>query len=282
MKSKLILVEGLPGSGKSTTAQLVFDILKEFNVEAKLFTEGDLDHPADYEGVACYSESEFRDVLATCPLHLKAIREDRVIKQGEYYLLPYRKIENELDFQIPSEVASSFHQHDIYELPLQLSNELITARWRQFAEQARSNEIVYIFECCFIQNPVTLGMIKYDASKDKVIEQVTRLAEIIAPLNPLLIYVEQTDLDYSFRKAVDERSAQWSNGFIHYYTTQGYGKARGYTGLAGTLQILQARSAWENDLLDQLQINIERVNNSSYDLTEYKAELVHLLKNFSL
>lgn len=52
MDSKLILIEGLPGSGKSTTARLVHEILMQKGIESELFCEGDLDHPADYESVA--------------------------------------------------------------------------------------------------------------------------------------------------------------------------------------------------------------------------------------
>ncbi|WP_235218458.1 hypothetical protein [Paenibacillus sp. FSL R7-269] len=53
---KLVLVEGLPGYGKSTTAQLVYEILTEMNVSAQLVLEGNLDHPADYDGVACLTK----------------------------------------------------------------------------------------------------------------------------------------------------------------------------------------------------------------------------------
>ena len=53
MTTKLILVEGLPGSGKTTTAVFVADWLKEHGMETAVFLEGSLDHPADFESVAC-------------------------------------------------------------------------------------------------------------------------------------------------------------------------------------------------------------------------------------
>lgn len=34
MGTKLIIVEGLPGSGKSTTAQMIYDILKDQGIKA--------------------------------------------------------------------------------------------------------------------------------------------------------------------------------------------------------------------------------------------------------
>lgn len=63
MKTKLIMVEGLPGFGKSTTSRMIYDILTERNIEARLVLEGDVDHPADYEGTACVTEEEFGQLL---------------------------------------------------------------------------------------------------------------------------------------------------------------------------------------------------------------------------
>ncbi len=63
LNTKLIIVEGLPGFGKSTTANLLYDILIEKNIDVELFLEGNLDHPADYEGVSCFNKSEFKSML---------------------------------------------------------------------------------------------------------------------------------------------------------------------------------------------------------------------------
>lgn len=78
METKLILVEGLPGSGKSTTAGMIYKILKKQKVTAELFMEGNLDHPADYEGVAYFTENEFEDLLAESG-SLRKVFQDRVI-----------------------------------------------------------------------------------------------------------------------------------------------------------------------------------------------------------
>lgn len=59
MQPKLILIEGLPGFGKSTAAQLVYEILTEAGNNAQLFLEGNLDHPADYDGAACLTKAEY-------------------------------------------------------------------------------------------------------------------------------------------------------------------------------------------------------------------------------
>lgn len=59
MATKLIIIEGLPGSGKSTAAQIVYDILKHKGINAELYSEGNYNHPADFDGVAYFNSEDF-------------------------------------------------------------------------------------------------------------------------------------------------------------------------------------------------------------------------------
>ncbi|MEM5660697.1 hypothetical protein AAHB62_08245 [Bacillus cereus] len=52
-------------------------------------------------------------------------------------------------------------------MPFDKNVELIADKWNDFAEIALEDNKVYIFECCFIQNPLTIGMIKYGEQKKK-------------------------------------------------------------------------------------------------------------------
>ena len=48
MKTNLIIVEGLPGSGKSTTARMIADELEKKGKQVVCVDEGVKEHPADY------------------------------------------------------------------------------------------------------------------------------------------------------------------------------------------------------------------------------------------
>lgn len=277
MKSKLILVEGLPGSGKSTTARLIYDTLIKNGVNAELYMEGNLDHPADYEGVAYFTEEEFKDLLKESGSLDKVFQERVIVKRGRH-LLPYMKIKNELGSSFPDELFAAISKNDVYELPLEENIAIISESWEEFAKQAAEEDKVYIFECCFIQNPVTVGMVKYGASDEVSIEYVKKLGEAVKSLNPLLIYVKQEDLEKSFRKAVTERPDDWFNGFVHYYTSQGYGLLNGLGGLDGTIDVLKARQELEYCILDHLPMNAYILNNSQFDLDKHRGNLGKVLK----
>ena len=61
--SRLILVEGIPGSGKTSTATFIQKWLDEHGFANRLYLEGDLDHPADYELVAYFPRAEYQQFL---------------------------------------------------------------------------------------------------------------------------------------------------------------------------------------------------------------------------
>ncbi|MDF2035745.1 hypothetical protein P2R12_01950 [Cytobacillus oceanisediminis] len=274
MDSKLILIEGLPGSGKSTTARLVHEVLMQKGIESELFCEGDLDHPADYESVAFFENDEWHRLLG----EYSSFRDQIIEKsyQGNNgYLLPYKK----LGPDIPDTFYEKVFKNDIYELPLDQNMKLIIKNWERFSNRAASGKKVHIFECCFIQNPVTVGMIKYGAPPIKVRNYVLALENSVKKLNPILIYISQDNLDFSFKKALKERPQSWSEGFINYYTNQGYGKKNHLSGAEGTLKVLKARRQAEEEILKELSIRKAVINNSAYDEHSHKAALENLLIN---
>lgn len=280
MKTKLFLIEGLPGFGKTTTAGLIEEILKEEEVPAALFLEGNLDHPADYDMVAYFKQKEdWERMIMKYPQYERAMKEHVFKKNKGYFLAAGKMIQKNRD-DYSNDFLQEIYKHDIYELPLDLNQKLVAERWRTFASRAIRQNQTYIFECCFIQNPVTAGMIKHDAPVDRVTDYVLTLEKEVKDLNPVLIYVEQDDLESSFTKVLEERQKKWSDFFIQYYTGQGYGLKHGYEGVEGTIEVLKARKALEDRLYEQLTIEKVKVNNSNYDRNSHKTYLKETIQHY--
>lgn len=276
MNPQLIMIEGLPGSGKSTVAQLVYEILADKGANVHLFQEGNLEHPADYDGVAFYRQDEFHQLLSVHQEYREMLM-NRAMKHGNDYLIPYRKMKNELGTDIPDDLIEEIFTKDIYELPFEQNVKLITEKWNGFKENHIHSNTIYIFECCFIQNPLTIGTVKYNIQKEKVIDYVLRLEDIVKPLHPLFIYIDQQDVQSTFEKAVKERPKEWSEGFIEYYTNQGFGKMNGYNGIDGTVQVLQERKRIELEIFDLLKISKRKIDNSHYDIEKCKEKIKEIL-----
>jgi len=274
-QTKLFLIEGLPGSGKSTTAGLVFDHLTRLGLNARVYIEGNLDHPADYDGWSYFSAGQFNLLLAEYKAFEKVLRH-AAEKRLDGFLLERRKLKN---FLLPEELHDLLFSHDIYELPFNIHTSLLTERWQRFAGQSAKEETVYVFDCCFIQNPVTIGMVKWGVGDKEIAAYIKMLEAIIEPLNPVLIYVDQENIRDSFGKAVKERPADWSQGFMDYYTRQGYGLKQKAGGLEGTLTVLEARRKLEAGILSELTINSHTVDNSRFEMEGFSRKIEKIINS---
>jgi hypothetical protein len=277
LKSKLLLIEGLPGSGKTTTAKISKEVLDELGIKNKLFLEGNLDHPADYEGVAFFNKFEYfrlKEAFNECNDLIENISK----KREAGYFISYVKHKRELEDDFPDELFNYISKKDIYELSLEKNKELIYNNWKRFTKRASEEETVYIFECCFIQNPITITMIRDNASKENAFNYINNLLEAVKSLNPILLYIKQDDLIESFKKVVEERPKKWFNSFIDYYTGQGYGLKENLNGLKGTIEVLKYRQEIEDEIFTNLNMEKYLLNNSNYNKNQTKLKIKSILK----
>lgn len=280
MATKLIIVEGLPGSGKSTTTKQVFDILKSKGIDCELYLEGNFNHPADFDGVAYFNSEEF-NILEKNHSESNEILNKIKLKYLNGYLIPYRKAVEEQNIKFENDLFNDITKKDIYELPIEPHVELILSRWKDFVTNYMKRDKVVIFECCFIQNPVTVSMIKNNCQKDITKSYINNLANIIMPLEPMLIYVQQDSIQESFMKAISERPKEWIEGFTDYYTNQGYGLHNNLKGIEGVLEVLKVRNDFEKEIYDSLNLTKYKIDNSAFNHEVLKERINSIIeKNY--
>lgn len=278
MATKLIIVEGLPGAGKSTTAQKVYDILKDKGIPSELYFEGNYNHPADFDGVAYFNSEDFNILKRNHSTSIDVLNKIK-IKYNNGYIIPYRKAIEEQQISFEHELFNDITKNDIYELPIDIHKELILNRWNDFVNNYITKDKVVIFECCFIQNPITVSMIKNNSPKEITMSYINSLAEIIMPLEPVLLYVVQDSIEESFNRAIRERPKEWIDGFTYYYTNQGYGLYNNLKGLDGVMEILKERSRLEREIYDSLKLIKYKINNSAFNLDLLKERIKFIIES---
>jgi len=274
MSTKIYLIEGLPGSGKTTTAEALTHLLQEQQINTCIHIEGDLNHPADYESVAYLTMDEWTDFQSKYA-SLDVLRFAEVF--NDYVLISYRQWQSKQD--VPEAALAFLQARDIYELPFELYQSLIFKKWEVFVARALKTDTTYVFECCFLQNPLTMGLIKYDLPEATLRAYIERLAMIIAPLQPVLVYVDQPDVEQSFRKALKERPTEWADGFVSYYTEQAYGVNHSLSGVEGTIAVLRERKVLEHQLFELLPFRVEVFENEDFSVEARQAWLKQLIQS---
>ena len=279
MQTRLILIEGLPSSGKSTTAEMVKTILDEQNIENELYLEGNLDHPADYDRVAYFNEKEYEELIENNSEQLEFIKKITDQKESGYFISYYKRLK-EYEDEFPEELFKEIAANDIYELPLDLNKKLILNNWKRFTKKAEQEDKVYIFECVFVQNPVTVSVIRDNADFGYALNYVEDVLALVKELNPVLIYLKQDNIEKSFKKVIDERPEWWLDFFIDYYTNREFGQAQDLKDLEGTLKGLKEIGQIQSNLIESLEIEKHIINNSEFNREKTKKELEDILKDY--
>lgn len=245
----LVLVEGLPGAGKSTTLGLLGERAAAAGIPVRCFGEGRTDHPVDLEQVALLSD----DALARVSRPGAGGEVARAAERHEGYTL----LRDRERADWPEDLRAALRRHDAYdgaEVGPDLHRQALLASWQRFGAAAPGEPWTYVFECVLVQNPVTALLARFDLPEHVVEQHVHALAATVAALDPLLVYLDAGDPEPVLAAAAAERPAAWLELVIRYHTEQGYGLARGLRGFAGLVEVMRVRRQLELRLLQRLPV----------------------------
>lgn len=264
MKNRLYIIEGLPCSGKSTTSAFIAEILKEkYNV--CYVDEGSGNHPADYEFHSFISENEMLNFSREEQAEIKKSAE----KTDKGYIVSLSHFSEGL--------FDKLLQYKIYDfLPWETEKPVMLEKWRSFASAA-DKDTFYVFNCVMLQNPMCETMMRFGFPENMSCDYIRKIAEITAPLEPVVIYLKNDDI----RECVERTSAEregWLEAVIDYHVNGGYGKSIDAKGFDGYIHCLEERQRRELRILSVLDVKSLVVDNAHRDWDRAYEEIKMLLK----
>lgn len=240
MMAKLYIVEGLPCSGKSTTAGFIAECLRQDGSNVCLVDEGTGDHPADYEW--------------------HAFVNGQVISLAD----------------VPQEELPGLLPCKIYDgLPWETEFPLMLDKWQSFVESA-NDSTTYVFNCVLLQNPMCETMMRFGMREEASADYIRRIAEIIRPLDPVVIYLHTDDAQQMIRRTASERPG-WLEAVIDYHVSGGYGRSIGAAGFDGYIACLEERQRREERILSSLPVTARILRNAHRDWSAARAELEKMI-----
>ncbi len=272
-KSKLILLEGIPGSGKTTAGLRLQHFLEQRGLTSQFWREGNFDNPADFEGIACLRESGYQDLLCCYPERAELFREQLIVR-GADYLLKYRKLQHLHSEEIPTTLIDELSRYDVYDgLPADEYCRLALDRWQDFQQTAQKLDEITLLECCFLQNPLTVMLARHDADPRIARQHIMRITEIIQSLDPLVIYLSPFNASDALEHVRAERPKEWADFVTWYITGQAYGKSHCLDGYEGVIQFYEMRQKLELDILKNLPVRSLVVEHSGNEWNHCDAEI---------
>lgn len=235
--NRLIITEGLPCSGKSTTSKYIADKLNAIFVD-----EGTGSHPADYEFHSFVSNTE----LNTFSKEEQGLIKEKSVSQGDGHIVSLSGFEGEL--------FDKLLRYKIYDfLPWETEMPLMLDKWREFVKTVKPDER-YVFNCVLLQNPMCETMMRFGFDTDRSAAYIRSICDIISPLEPFVVYLHSGDIRSAIEKALPERGTEWLNSVIDYHCNGAYGKANNIIGFEGYIKALEERQRREVEILRTLNI----------------------------
>lgn len=173
LNTKLILIEGLPGAGKSTTTAHLGKLLQNYHFPCHWFLEDDEPHP-----IAC------------------------------------------LDFEIK-----------------ELTEKMVPL-WQNFTAHALPESHVTIIESRLWQN-TALFMYMSENEVDDIANFNQHVYQVLAPLAPVLIYLDQDNVERALRRMYATRGEKWMAWALGETIHYPWFRSRGLTDFAGWVQFFE-------------------------------------------
>jgi hypothetical protein len=173
LDTKLILIEGFPGSGKSTTTRNLSETLRQHGVDCHWYLEEDQPHPID---------------------------------------------------------CGDFAVHG-------LAGQLIPL-WQRFTAQAVQEPTATLLESRLWQN-TALFMYMGECPIEEIVELNRQQAQALAPLSPMLIYLDQPDTQEAMDRLAATRGEEWIRWALDKTTPYAWFQSRRLTDFAGWVQFFR-------------------------------------------
>ena len=273
MNSRLILVEGIPGAGKTTTARKIKEKLIDEGKEAILYEEG-MSHPADMAWNACLKEDEYNDFIKKCSEmwegSKKSISKEELISriqrqtriEDNNVILAYTKIDFPEDcyWSLIGDVASK----EICDGRKSLDEfrDIHFRRWSKFAEQALLNDNIYIFECAFLQNHIFELLGVYEKSDEEIYLYLKSLLETVKSLSPSIVYIEPSSVEDIIIQAANESKSpegsrpDWIDEVANWVSNMNFGKSHNLKGIEGVFYFCKERLRIDKLMIEKLNVPV--------------------------
>ncbi len=260
--NRLIIVEGLPCSGKSTTSKYIADA-----IGARFYDEGSGNHPADYEFHAFIKKSE----LCSFSPEDQILIIKNTVSKDDGYIVPLNLFSGEL--------FNKLLRFKIYDfLPWENEKPVMLDKWTEFVYGAEKDK-QYVFNCVLLQNPMCETMVRFGFDIQISSEYITSICNIIRPMNPFIVYLHSENIRNAIEKAVSERGMNWLNSVINYHCNGAYGKAEHLTGFDGYIKALEERQRREIEILHSLNVKNMIIHNPSENWESTYLEIIRGLNN---
>jgi hypothetical protein len=220
---RLVVVEGIMGSGKSTTMRFIAKHLQDAGRPALDIHERTDPHPV------------------------------RATDELEHWFEPWRDT-----------------------TPEGLADRAL-AKWTAFVEYTQSSTDIPVLDGQLFHGDLT-HLLLMEADTALIWGYIRKLATVIAPLNPFVVYLWQEDVEEAIRTVCAERGPEWIDYQVNWKLAAPYCVRRGFVGLDGLISLYCDYRHLTDGLFQELPLAKLAIESSGRDWPTYENRILRKLR----
>jgi hypothetical protein len=165
-------------------------------------------------------------------------------------------------------------------MPPAVLGKSCVAKWRTYVDRALAADHVSIVDGQLFHGNLT-SLLLLEAGTDMIAAHCREVVAVIKPLNPLLIYFHQDDVDSAIRVVSTQRGEEWVNYQVNWKLASPYARRRGLAGRDGLVDLYRQYRALTDQLFADLDIPKISIENSRQEWAMYDDIIDRVLMDVS-
>ena len=274
--TQLIMLEGMPSTGKTTNARLIQIQLERNNINAKWIHEVAMPHPVLFFDEAGLTYDEYNNFLEIYSEASDILNNIAVFKESTVGI-PLPEIEWHCKDKISEEAYQALLEFDVWNFPLDVYKKFALEKWAHFAEKALENRNeVYVIDSAIFQFQIFAFLFK-NRPYEELQSFINQITNIIQPLNPCLIFLYRENTEATIDYLENDRGAEYLEYIWNRDKTQPYyiGKPHGAESFK---QFLRDYANYAKLLFDSLDCRKLSVEISKEEWNSYENKMLSFLE----
>ena len=209
--TRLIMIEGLPGSGKSTKSHFLLMQLDNAEKPSRWIHEVARPHPVLFFDEACLTYDEYALFIKAHPKSEQVLNQTAVFRKNTVGIDLLELKWNYMDI-FGNNVIDDLYEYDVWKFPLDKYMNVALDKWAYFVEMVLREEVgVYILDSSIFQYQIFKFILK-NTPINELKQFMQKIVNIIKPLIPNLIYLYRENAEASINFLENLRGKQFLEG----------------------------------------------------------------------
>jgi len=206
--SRLILLEGMPSTGKTTNARFIHIQLERNGINAKWIHEVAMPHPVLFFDEVGLTYDEYDSFIKRYPEAADILNHIAIFKKSTVGIhLP--EIEWHYKDKLGEHVYQALLAFDTWKFPLDVYKKFALEKWALFVEKTLENrDEVYIIDSAIFQFQIFTFLFQ-NKPYEELESFIGRITSIIQPLNPCLIFLYRENTEATIDYLENDRGTSY-------------------------------------------------------------------------